>query len=159
VVLAWLTSVADRRVRDLSAKAMARLLASQPELGRVLTVEFQACDDDYILESIALAIYSACLLERHRAVAFVPAFRGLLSPTFDSPNVLVRDSVRLLGQLIGRDKLDAATLERLDAFPSKVPPCTSWPTLPDAKPLLDLERLPTNMKLWGSGMLPDFWRY
>lgn len=159
VVLAWLTSAADRRVRDLSAKAMVRLLASQPDLGRVLTVEFQGCDDDYILESIALAIYSACLLQRHRATEFVPALRGLLSPTFDSPNVLVRDSVRLLGQLIGHDKLDASTLKRLDAFPSKMPICTSWPTLPDAKPLLDLERLPTNMKLWGSGMQPDFWRY
>lgn len=159
VVLAWLTSVADRRVRDLSAKAMARLLAIQPDLGKMLTVEFQGCDDDYILESIALTIYSACLLQRHRAVEFIPAFRGLLSPTFDSPNVLVRDSVRLLGLLIGRDKLDDPTLKRLDAFPSKVPTCTSWPTLPDAKPLLDLERLPTNMKLWGSGMLPDFWRY
>lgn len=159
VILAWLTSVADRRVRDLSAKAMARLLANQPDLGRVLTAEFQGCDDDYILESIALAIYSACLLQRHRAAEFVPALRGLLSPTFDSPNVLVRDSVRLLGQLIGRDKLDASTLKRLDTFPSKVPTCTSWPTLPDAKPLLDLERLPTNMELWGSGMQPDFWRY
>jgi hypothetical protein len=159
VTLAWLTSVADRRVRDLSAKAMVRLVASQPDLGRVLTVEFQGCDDDYILESIALAIYSACLLERHRAVAFISAFRGLLSPTFDSPNVLVRDSVRLLGELIGRDMLDSDTLKRLDAFPSKASTCTIWPTLPDAKPLLDLEHLPTNMELWGAGMLPDFWRY
>src|SRR5690606_32222794 len=117
VVLAWLTSVADRRVRDLSAKAMVRLLESQPDLGRVLTVEFQGCDDDYILESIALAIYSACLLQRHRAAEFVPAFKGLLSPAFDSPNVLMRDSVRLLGQLVGRDKLDATTLRRLDVFP------------------------------------------
>lgn len=159
VVLAWLTSVADRRVRDLSAKAMARLLASQPELGKALTFHFQGCDDDYILESITLAIYSACLLERRRTLEFIPALEGLLSPTFDSPNVLIRDSVRLLSQLIGRDKLDATTLKRLDAFPSKVPTCASWPTLPDAKPLIDLERLPTNMQLWGSGMPPDFWRY
>lgn len=159
VTLAWLTSVADRRVRDLSAKAMARLLASQPDLGRVLTSEFQGCDDDYILESIALAIYSACLLQRHRAVAYIPALKGLLSPTFDSPNVIIRDSVRLLAKLIGRDKLDADTLNRLDAFPSKVPTCTIWPTLSDANPLLNLEHLPANMKLWGSGMLPDFWRY
>lgn len=159
VALAWLTSTADRRVRDLSAKGMARLLAYQPDLGKALTIEFQVCDDDYILESIALAIYSACLLERHRKDEFIPALSGLLSPTFDCPNVLVRDSVRLLGQLIGRDKLDAATLKRLDAFPSKVPACETWPTLADAKPLLDLEHLPMNMELWGSPMPPDFWRY
>lgn len=159
VTLAWLTSVADRRVRDLAAKGMARLVACQPDLGGVLAVEFEGCDDDYILESIALAIYSACLLERHRAVDFVPVLIALLSPTFDSPNVIVRDSVRLLGQLIGRDQLDATTQNRLDAFPSGVPMCNSWPTLSDAKPLLDLDDLPTNMELWGSGMQPDFWRY
>lgn len=159
VALAWLTSCADRRVRDLSAKGMARLLACQPTLGKVLTIEFQGCDDDYILESITLAIYSACLLERQRNTEFIPALSGLLSSTFDSPNVLVRDSVRLLGQLVGREKLDAATIKRLDAFPSKVPACKNWPTLADAKPLLSLEKLPMNMKLWGSGMLPDFWRY
>lgn len=159
VVLAWLTSVADRRVRDLSAKAMARLLANQPHLGAMLTVVFQDCDDDYILESIALSIYSACLLERGRAMEFIPALDGLLGPTFDSPNVLIRDHVRLLGQLIGRDNLDPSTLKRLDTFPSKVPMCATWPTLLDAKPLLELPRLPTNMELWGSTMLPDFWRY
>jgi len=159
VALAWLSSAADRRVRDLSAKGMARLLVCQPDLGKALTVEFHDCDDDYILETIALAIYSACLLELHRRDEFIPALEGLLSSTFDTPNVLVRDSVHLLGRLIGRDKLDAETLKRLDASPSKVPTCTTWPRLPDAKPLLDLERLPTNMKLWGSGMQPDFWRY
>lgn len=159
VALAWLSSAADRRVRDLSAKGMTRLLTFQPDLGKALTREFQGCDDDYVLETIALAIYSACLLERHRKDAFIPAFGGLLNQTFDSPNVLVRDPVRLLGQLIGRDKLDSATLKRMDAYPSKVATCASWPTLTDAKPLLDLKRLPTNMKLWGSSMQPDFWRY
>jgi hypothetical protein len=159
VALAWLSSAADRRVRDLSAKGMARLLACQPDLGRMLALEFQGCDDDYILEAIALAIYSAGLLERGRKDEFVPALEGLLSPTFDSPNVLVRDAVLLLAQLIGRDKLSAAGAKRLDAYPSKAPARTNWPTLPDAKPLLDLEHLPTNMELWGAGMRPDFWRY
>lgn len=159
VSLAWLTSCADRRVRDLSAKGLARLLVCQPSLGRFLTDEFQECDDDYVLESIALAIYSASLLERGRKDEFIPSLEGLLSPTFDSPNILVRDSVRLLGRLIGRSKLRPSVLKRLDAYPSKVPTCATWPTLPDAKSLLDLEGLPVNMELWGKGLQPDFWRY
>lgn len=159
IALAWLTSCADRRVRDLSAKGIVRLVAYEPTLGRKLTNEFQGCDDDYVLESIALAIYSACLLERGRKDEFIPAFEGLLSPTFDSPNVLVRDSIRLLGQLLDHGKLHPSTLQQVNTYPSKVPACTRWPTLPDAQPLLDLERLPSNMELWGSSMLPDFWRY
>lgn len=159
VALAWLSSCADRRVRDLSAKGLARLVACQPSLGRTLTDEFQGCDDDYVLENIALAIYSASLLERSRKDEFISALEGLLSPTFDSPNILVRDSVRLLGRLMERDRLGPSVQKRLDAYPSKVAACTSWPTLPDAKPLMDLEGLPSNMELWGSSMLPDFWRY
>lgn len=159
IALAWLSSTADRRVRDLAAKGMTKLLANQPDLGQVLTFEFRGCDDDYILEAIALAIYSACLLERSRKDEFIPALEGLLSPTFDISNVLVRDAVQLLGQLIGRDKLSASKAKQLVAYPSKCPAPESWPTLPDAKPLLDLEHLPTNMELWGAGMRPDFWRY
>lgn len=157
--LAWLTSCADRRVRDLSSKGLARVVASQPDLGRELADEFHACDDDYILESISLAVYSACLLERGRKNEFISALDGLLSCAFDTSNTLVRDSVRLLGRLIQEVGLPAELMKRLDAFPSKAPAPSTWPTLNDARPLLDLEGLPSNMELWGSSLGPDFWRY
>ncbi len=159
VALAWLTSCADRRVRDLSAKGVTRLVALEPSLGKMLADEFRGCDDDYILESIALAIYSGALLERNRKDEFAPALEGLLSPAFDSPNVLIRDPIRLLAQLIGHGKLSPFALKQLNTYPSKGSACIAWPTLPDAQPLIDLEGLPSNMKLWGSSMQPDFWRY
>lgn len=157
--LSWLTSCADRRVRGLSAKALARVVANRPDLGRELADEFCDCDDDYILESISLAIYSACLLEVDRREEFTPALEGLLSPVFDSPNVLVRDSVCLLGRLIPAAGLPDGLKERLVSFPSNVPAPRTWPTMNEAKSLLDLEDLPSNMKIWGSGIGPDFWRY
>lgn len=157
--LAWLTSCADRRVRDLSAKGLTRILASQPDLGRRLVDEFHECDDDYILESISLAVYSACLLERGRKQEFLSALASLLNVTFDSPNVLIRDSIRLLGRVMQDADLPAALKKSLDVFPSKVPVPSSWPTLNDAQPLLDLEGLPLNMKLWGDMLGTDFWRY
>ncbi len=157
--LAWLTSCADRRVRDLASKGLARVIARQPDLGRELADEFYECDDDYILERISLAIYSACLLERDRQKEFISAIDGLLSPVFDTPNVLVRDSLRLFGRIIRDIGLPAELLKRLDAFPVKVNAPRTWPTLDDAKPLLELEGLSLNMKLWGSNLAPDFWRY
>ncbi|MFH7326119.1 ATP-binding protein [Desulfurivibrio sp. C05AmB] len=157
--LAWLTSCADRRVRDLSAKGLARVVASQPDLGRELADEFNECDDDYILEMIPLAIYSACLLERGRRQEFSSMLDGLLVPAFDTPNVLVRDSLRLLGRLMRDVGLSAGLLKRLDVFPRKVPAPRIWPTLDDAKPLLELDGLSLNMELWGSRLGPDFWRY
>lgn len=157
--LAWLTSCADRRVRDLSAKGMARIVAIQPDLGRELLDEFHECDDDYILESVSLSIYSACLLQQERNKEFVTAVEGLLGQTFDTPNVLIRDSVRLLGRLMQDDSVPADRFKRLEAYPSKAIAPDPWPTLEDAKPLLDLEGLPSNMELWGSRLGPDFWRY
>lgn len=157
--LAWLTATADRRVRDLSAKALARVVASQPDLGRALTDEFQTCDDDYILESISLSIYSACVVERDRRAEFIPALEGLLSPVFETSNVLVRDSVRLLGGLLQEVGISENLAKRLDAFPETISAPTAWPTLEDAKPLLELDGLPSNMKLWGAAIGPDFWRY
>lgn len=157
--LAWLTSTSDRRVRDLSAKALARVVASQPELGRDLTDEFHNCDDDYILESISLAVYSACLLVPDRKAEFVSALDGLLSPAFDTPNVLVRDSIRLLGRLLEGVALPVRVGRRLKEFPTKVSAPAVWQTLADARPLLEIDGLPSNMKLWGSALGPDFWRY
>ncbi|MHB1351420.1 MAG: NACHT domain-containing protein [Desulfobulbaceae bacterium] len=157
--LAWLTSCADRRVRDLSSKGLARVVASQPDLGRELADEFHECDDDYILERISLAIYSACLLERDRQKEFSSSLEGLLNTAFDTPNVLVRDSLRLFGRLIRDIGFPAELLKRLDAFPGKVSAPHTWPTLDDAKPLLELDGLSSNMKLWGSSLGPDFWRY
>lgn len=35
----------------------------------------------------------------------------------------------------------------------------TWPVLSDLQPLLTLENLPSNMRLWGDNIGPDFWRY
>jgi hypothetical protein len=159
LALAWLTSCADRRVRDLSSKALTRIITIRPNLGRALTDEFRECDDDYILESVSLALYSACLLEPERMEEFLPAFEGLLSPAFNLPNILVRDSVRLFGQLLMNAEHGAGLAKQFEVYPGKASLPKKWPTLADVKPLLDLEHLPSNMKLWGARIGPDFWRY
>lgn len=159
ITLAWLTSCADRRVRDLSTKGLMRLVANQPDLGQYLVKSFCECSDDYILESITLSIYCACLLERERKSEFIPLLDELLKPTFDIPNVLVRDSIRLLGCLLRDEALSQEVTARLNAFPRKTSLPIEWPTLEDAKPLLDIDHLPINMKLWGGVIGTDFWRY
>lgn len=111
------------------------------------------------LESISLAIYSACLLEHERRVEFISAFEKLLNHNFDTPNVLIRDSIRLLGNLLEDVGLSPEVAKRMNSFPERAPAPSAWPTLDNAKPLLEIENLPLNMKLWGSNLGPDFWRY
>ena len=105
-------------------------------------------------------VYSACLLEKTKRNEFVPTLEALLkNSAFDSPNVLVRDSVRLLGRLIGTACNSKEIENLLDSYPSKVPLPEQWPVLQEAQPLMELDGLPLNMKLLEHGIPPDFWRY
>lgn len=159
IILGWLTSCADRRVRDRASKGLVRLIVSDTALAAVLARNFLASDDDYILESVTEAIYSACLIAREQRPEFIPALKLLVSHGYDRPNVIIRDSIRMLAALLEGHDVGEPLKERLGRFPSKTPAIKAWPTLADAKPLLDLEHLPSDMKLWGSNIGPDFWRY
>ena len=159
IALGWLTSCSDRRVRDRSAKGLARVLGCEPALAAELAQTFSGCDDDYVLEGVSLAIYSACLLEMDERSPYVAALGVLVSSGYDTSNVLVRDTVRLLAQLLSKVTLPKGLKKALTQYPHRVNPPSPWPTLPDAQPLLDLEHLPSSMKLWGSSMGPDFWRH
>lgn len=159
ITLGWLTSCADRRVRDRAAKGLVRLLVADPALAAGVARVFGTSDDDYILESIVESTYAACLIARENRSAFLPALDALVSKGYDRPNVIIRDSIQMLAQLLAEQGIRGALKKRLKAFPSRSRRIKKWPTLPDAKPLLDLEHLPTDMKLWGDQIGPDFWRY
>lgn len=157
--LGWLTSCADRRVRDRASKGLVRLIVADTALATDLARNFLTSDDDYILESVAEAIYSACLIAHEHRPAFIPALRVLVSGNYDRPNVIIRDSIRMLAGILKDHGIDESLKERLGHFPSKTPVIKKWPILSDAKPLLDLKHLPSDMKLWGLSVGPDFWRY
>lgn len=158
--LGWLTSCSNRKVRDRSGKALTRIIAIQPDLARDLVQEFSDCDDDYILESISQSIYSACLLETTKKEQFLTVVELLLTtPVYDSPNILIRETVLLLRQFVEDIEITDELRTRLGKYPSKVNVPEEWPTRDDAKPLMDLEGLPPNMDLVTDWSAPDFWRY
>ncbi len=159
ITFAWLSSCADRRVRDLASKAMTRLVAFEPALAQSLVIVFRGIDDDYILESIVQSIYSACLLEREKRGEFLPALFELLNSLFDTPNVLIRETIYLLASLLDPNRKDTDLQLKLKNFPSKSILPSPWPTMTDAKPYLDINGIPLNMDLYSRGLNPDFWRY
>lgn len=91
--------------------------------------------------------------------AFMPALPGLLSIASDSENILLRDTVQLLVNLLKTGEFPTAVTSQLQHYRTNVSLPSRWPVLADVKPLLDLEHLPSNMVLWGESMAPDFWRY
>lgn len=155
--LGWLTSCSDRRIRDLSAKGMARILEFEPALAEGLANSFAAIDDDYIKEYVCLAIYSAYLLKRDEEASFIRALEAVVRNGWvDSPNVLIRETVQQLAKAIRKQcPLDETLVVSLSGVKQSLP--TVWPKMADVEPLL--EDMPYNMKLWDSGLAPDFWRY
>lgn len=159
VVLGWLTSCADRRVRDRASKGLVRIMVADPTLAAEVAEWFARSDDDYILESVAEAIYSACLIAQDDRPAFLPALSVLVSRGYDRPNVIVRDSIRMLAGILSTHGIDQNLRDRISNYPRKCTRVVNWPTLVDVQPLLDLKHLPSDMELWGSQIGPDFWRY
>ncbi len=159
VTLAWMTSCADRRVRDRSTKALTRVISLYPSIGVRLVEFFRWVDDDYVLESLTTALYCASLLASDRLQEFVAILDQLATPSFFVPNILVRDSVRLLGRTLGASVGISDELhQRVEGFCAPFPTPDSWPTYENAVPLTSIEGLPPNMDLserWGT----DFSRY
>lgn len=158
--LGWLTSCSDRRVRDLSSKGITRIISQFPTLAANAVGFFKDSDDDYIKEAISLSVYSACLLEEKQRSDYIPALNSMVNSRWiDSPNVHIRESVQLLADVLAADGLIpnaeiAGPNSRLKhALPAP------WPTIDDTKPLFDIKEVPSNMRLIGRGLAPDFMRY
>lgn len=159
IVLGWLTSSPDRRVRDQATKGLARLLEAAGDLAEEVVRQFDDCDDEYVLESVSGAIYCACLLERPtNRVQFAGALDALLSPGYDQPNQVIRDNINLLAEAIGRANLVGSTLARLKAFPTRTSLPATWPREAQAKALLVHGAVVANMD-FTEKILSDFWRY
>lgn len=159
IALAWLSSAADRRIRDLASKGLTKLFMLYPYLGRELAITFINCDDDYIVESITLSIYSACLLNKKNRKDYIPCIEVLINIASDNSNVLIRDHISLLSLLMPCENLPDKLVNKLKNFPKKSSSPSRWPKINDVKPLLDLKDLPINMNLWGKGIDPDFFSY
>lgn len=159
VSLTWMTSCADRRVRDQSTKALSRVISLYPSIGGELVELFEGADDDYILESLTLAVYCGSLLAPERRKEFIAVLDQLATPSFSIANVMVRDSVRMLARSLAESVgIPDELRRRAEDFCQPQPMPMTWPTYADAKLLTSIEKLPSNMDLsskWGT----DFKRY
>ena len=69
--LLWCCSATDRRVRDQATRCLGLLFKQYPVICLHAVNTFTGCDDDYILESLILAMYTSCLLSPESVENFV----------------------------------------------------------------------------------------
>jgi hypothetical protein len=102
LLLSWCCAASDRRVRDRATKGLTRLFISHPSTIKTTLLRFIETDDDYVLERVALAAYSALLLLQDNNVLQVIA-HTIYTEVFDRgeipENALIRDWLRLIIEL------------------------------------------------------------
>jgi hypothetical protein len=154
--LLWSSSATDRRVRDQATRCLSLLFKRYPAICQHAVNTFIGCDDDYILESLILAMYTACLLSPESAEQFVQPLNTFIQYNSRSNNILIREHSQLLKQELAKRGIEGNRISNQFLSPS-LP--AIWPVLSNVQTLLTLEDLPSNMRLWGDQLGPDFWRY
>jgi hypothetical protein len=154
--LLWCCSATDRRVRDQATRSLTLLFKNHPYTFDYAVQIFDGCNDDYIQESLIIAIYSATLISQHSLEEIIFPLNIYIHCNQETSNILIREHTTLLMQLLDRQGYDISSITK--QFVNHAIPKT-WPVLDDVQDLLSLEKLPSSMKLWGDSLAPDFWRY
>lgn len=157
LILLWCCSATDRRVRDRATRCLVLLFKKYPTICAYAVQRFALSNDEYILESLILAMYTTCLLLPKSSEEFVQPLNKFIDYCNGSINILIREHSQLLKQeLVSRGIEEDRILDQFESHPT-LP--RTWPVLNDVQTLLSLDNLPSNMCLWGDKLLPDFWRY
>jgi len=161
--LAWCCASSDRRVRDRASKGLTRFFLIKPTIIKPLILHFAEIDDDYILERVSLAAYSALL--HLKDDSFTKDIAEAIYTKFftnDSvpDSVLTRDWLRLIIELAYQQNV----LDETTSTEQFRPPYAShwpiaFPTEEDVSHLVNEEHFRRNMNLGDFGIGTDFARY
>lgn len=157
LILGWMLSTPDRRVRDRATKALVSVGERGPAGFAAAVRQFRGCDDPYIVERLAAAICAIALRSSDPAVVcqIADAAVELVADGWPA-HLLTRDYLR---------RTSAAAREHGWNGPRWLPPYgAEWPM--DALPVDIIESMAEApdyrySSIWNSlnGMLGDFGRY
>lgn len=157
LVLGWMLTTPDRRVRDRATKALVSMGERGPEGFAAGVRKFRGCDDPYVVERVAASICAVALRSPDPAVV-VQVADGAVELVADGwpENLLTRDYLR---------RTSGVAREHGWTGPHWLPPYgAKWPTTAlSAKTIEGMTKAPDYMysSIWGSldGMLGDFGHY
>lgn len=157
IVLSWMSSAPDRRIRDRATKALTLTISKHPEIAANLLYQMARHNDEYIVESIVLAIYGAQLISKHTS-PFMSALRVMLSPALSTPNIIIRDAVKMLAANI-EATADDELAKQIAMYPEKSELPDEWPSLNTINDFVSNQDIPSNLKMRPTGMYTDFSQY
>jgi hypothetical protein len=163
ITLSWFCSASDRRVRDRATKGLVRLCVSKPGIMSDLLTAFLDVEDDYILERVSLACYSAVLMVKDdqclTQLCDIVYTRVFLTQNIPL-NVLIRDWLRLIMELgVNRGILNDSFNPEYFRPPFNSPWPIRFPDKQDIEHLLKQDAFKREMNLDSYGIGTDFARY
>ncbi|QAY67308.1 hypothetical protein [Paenibacillus protaetiae] len=159
--LAWFCASSDRRVRDRATKGLTRIFVSSPEIMRYVVIYFLNVDDDYVVERVCLAAYSAVMLLENDDV-LGELSKSIYNKVFKDGKVPVNALIRDWLRLILEYAYHRGVLSEVQPNQFR-PPYNSlwpihWPTEEDIVELTQQTAFQRDMAL-GQGIGTDFARY
>lgn len=126
-ILSWFCASPDRRVRDLSTKAMVNIFRSRPSAITHLFRRFLDSDDEYISERVLVASYGGLLLNPSKpdlGAAAAVAYETYFAEGTPPQNASLRDHARLIIELARDLGVDSP---QMDPNRYRPPYRSTWP--------------------------------
>ncbi len=101
VLFAWFLASSNRRLRDITSKAMIEILKENFELCEIILRKFENVNDPYIIQRLYGIVFGACVKRAHtcegeykKLVEFV--YLSIFDKKFVYADILLRDYARLI---------------------------------------------------------------
>ncbi|HFI0336557.1 TPA: hypothetical protein ACGOV2_001058 [Streptococcus suis] len=167
----WLLSSSNRKLRDVTSKAMIEILKYDFELSEFLLRKFEDVNDPYIIQRLYGVIFGAStkkvnLFDKEFQSLAEYVYLSVFDKEFIYPDILLRDYARLI---IERCLFEFPDKETKINYSKIVPPYKSEPipVVPtetyrnseSGSKIDGFERIDSSMRPEGVGMYGDFGRY
>lgn len=169
VLFTWMLASSNRRLRDITSKAMIEILKNNFEFSEYLLKKFETVNDPYVIQRLYGIVFGACT---KKEIPYENEFQSLAeyiySSIFDTefnyPDILLRDYARLvIERFLFEFPRNSAKIDRLNIIPpynSKPIPIVTPSTYSSSDSKRGgFDRIDTSMRPEGVGMYGDFGRY
>ena len=105
LILSWMFSTSNRKIRDNATKALSSLLAPRLDLAKVLIQNFCEIDDAYVIERLLASVYGAILQSKSKeslAEIAVLVYEWIFDSSQPPLNILIRDYARGIVEYVAK---------------------------------------------------------
>lgn len=150
IVLIWMTSCTNSKVRDQATKSVVRIITSNPEVMKDLIETFQCVDDLYVLERLYAIAYG--VVSNIEDIVFIKeTAAAVYRAVFESgvveerPHLLVRDYARGVMEVAKKHGVLPSEVDK-DCF--RAPYSSPWPLIyPNEKEIENISKEDNSIKI------------